>query len=126
MKSREWFKLMGEMKFLLTKTKMREKSVFKTKRKTEAEGREKKIVKATIKLTEKERHAIYAHKADNMRRERCDHAMGLKVLNCEGICYNNGYGVLQDFCAKFSAENLAKQMIGLSVCYVIKLCEVTK
>ena len=56
--------------------------------------------------------------ADDIKKSRCDHAMGLQVKNGFGTCFNNGY---DGGSATFSVDNLARQMIGLKACYVVNL-----
>lgn len=127
LKNRIWFTLMVQMELMSKKKNTKEKTMKKGKAKEREKAKRKEKAqakKAVAKLTEKERYATYAKKASEISRDKCDHAMGLKVFNYGGTCYNNGYGVLNNFSSTFSSENLAKQMIGLSVCYSINLFEV--
>ena len=79
----------------------------------------KKIAKVVV--SEEEKMKMYAQVAVKCARSSCDHAMGLKVLKREAICFNNGSKIYRTV---FCAENMAKMMIGLSVCYVVDLFEV--
>ena len=79
----------------------------------------KKVKKVVVKeLSEEQKLSIYSVIADDVKRSRCDHAMGLQVRNGVGTCFNNGYA---NGSASFSVGNLAKQMIGLKACYVVAL-----
>ena len=82
----------------------------------------KKVKKAAVKeLSEERKLAIYALVADDMKKNKCTHAMGLQVRNGVGICFNNGY---VGGSATFNVDNSAKQMIGLKSCYVVDLYRV--
>ena len=82
----------------------------------------KKVKKAVVKeLSEERKLAIYALVADDVKKSRCNHAMGLQVKNGFGTWFNIGY---DDGSATFSVDNLAKQMIGLKACYVVDLYRV--
>lgn len=81
--------------------------------------RNKKVVKADrVYLTEGQKMVMYTKVAVKCKLGQCDHAVGLKVRKNEAICYNNG---CTNGSIVFSAENMAKQMIGLYVCYGIDL-----
>ena len=84
-----------------------------------------KVKKVEVKkvLSEEKKLEIYAVVADDIKRSKCDHAMGLQVKNGIATCFNNGY---KDGKAAFSVENLASQMIGLKACYVVALYRVAK
>jgi hypothetical protein len=81
----------------------------------------KKAKKGKKVLSEQVKMSMYAKVAMNCTRSQCDHAMGLKVSKSDAICYNNASTVYRTV---FCAENMAKSMIGLRVCYVVNLFEV--
>jgi hypothetical protein len=90
------------------------------KPKNRKKGKVKKI-EVKKELSEEKKLEIYAVVADDIKRSKCDHAMGLQVKDGVATCFNNGY---KDGKAKFSVDNLASQMIGLKACYYIALYKV--
>jgi hypothetical protein len=85
-------------------------------------GKKNKKAKKGTKtvLSEEVKMSMYVKVAAKCKRSLCDHAMGLKVSKRDAMCYNNGSKVYRTV---FGAENMAKLMIGLKVCYVLDLFE---
>ena len=73
-----------------------------------------------IVVSEEGKMKMYVQVARKCARSSCDHAMGLKVTKSAALCFNNGSVIYRTV---FCAENMAKLMIGLCVCYVVDLFE---
>lgn len=82
--------------------------------------RDKKVKKGKIVLSEEEKWSMYAKVAAKCKRSQCHHAMGLKVTKRDAMCFNNGSSMYRTL---FCAENMAKLMMGLKVCYIVDLFE---
>jgi hypothetical protein len=87
-----------------------------------AGGKKNRKAKKGIKVvvSEEDKMSMYAKVAVKCKRSTCDHAMGLKVSKRDAMCYNNGSKAYKTV---FCAENMAKLMIGLKVCYIVDLFE---
>jgi hypothetical protein len=69
-----------------------------------------------VVVTEEDKMAMYTKVAAKCKRSQCDHA----VTKRDAMCYNNGSTTYR---TKFCAENMAKCMMGLKVCYVVNMFE---
>jgi hypothetical protein len=87
-----------------------------------AGGKKNQKAKKEVRIVvpEEEKMKMYVQVARKCARSSCDHAMGLKVTKSAALCFNNGSVIYRTV---FCAENMAKLMIGLSVCYVVDLFE---
>ena len=87
-----------------------------------AGGKKNQKAKKEVRIVvpEEEKMKMYVQVARKCARSPCDHAMGLKVTKSAALYFNNGSVIYRTV---FCAENMAKLMIGLSVCYVVDLFE---
>jgi hypothetical protein len=109
-------------KYVLLGQAMRKNTVYSDLVMRFAGGKKNKKAKKGKKVvvTEEDKMAMYTKVAAKCKRSQCDHAMGLRVTKRDAMCYNNGSTIYR---TKFCAENMAKCMMGLKVCYVVDLFE---